>query len=182
MIKGKGFTKEQLLNFLVRNQQVNAYYDKQFTGLQYDKVKVQHILISLNDEKGKNKRTEPQAKTRAEEVKKKLEAGGDFSKLAKQYSDDPESKNKGGFVEGPADLFFPEFAKVAKTLPLNKISNPVKTNYGYHIMRVVQRGKENVNEAPEQIKQIKQQEIFQRVITKELKFKFLLPSAKPATK
>ena len=52
-------------------------------------MKVQHILISTEN------RSDAEAKKRAEEVKKKLDKGGDFSKLAKEYSDDPGSKEQG---------------------------------------------------------------------------------------
>src|SRR5690606_29623647 len=127
--------KDGLKTFIIRNLQRNDYFKNQMKGQKYDKVKVNHILVAFEPEE-KKKRSDAEAKKRAEEVKKKLESGEDFKKLAKQYSDDPGSKDTGGLVEGSADQFVPEFANIVRTLELNKISDPVKTEYGYHIVKV----------------------------------------------
>lgn len=174
-IKGKGFTKAELEDFIVRSLQRNEYFKSQLKGMEYDKVKVNHILVAFNlDEEGKKKRSDADAKKRAEEVKKKLESSGDFKKLAKQYSDDPGSKDKGGEIEGSADQFVPEFANAVRTLPLNKISDPIKTEYGYHVVKVVERSKESFEKASEEIKQQKLQQLNQEYIDKKLKVKILL--------
>ncbi|SEN64023.1 peptidylprolyl isomerase [Lihuaxuella thermophila] len=179
-IKGKGFTKDELREFIIRDHKIQAYYEERLKKLQYDNVKVNHILIGVGNDKPK--RTDAEAKKRAEEVKKKLDAGGDFAKLAKEYSDDPGSKDQGGLVEGPPEMFVPEFANAAKTLPIGKISDPVKTDYGYHILKVVERNKKSYDQAPDQLKMDKQQEIFEEMVQKELQFKSFLPAPKPAEK
>jgi foldase protein PrsA len=175
-IQGKGFTKDQLRTFVIQDQKIQTYYEQQQGKLNeqlkkemYVDVTANHILISIDD-----KRKEAAAKKRAEEVKKKLEKGGDFTKLAKEYSDDPGSKEHGGLVEGPADQFAPEFANAVKTLPLNKISDLVKTDYGYHVIKVTKRQNRSFNQAPEDVKQERIQQLFQEQLDKELQFKFLL--------
>ena len=178
-IKGKGFTKEELEKFIVRSLQRNEYFKNQLKGLKYDKVKANHILIAFQlDNEGKKKRSDAEAKKRAEEVKKKLENKGDFKKLAKEYSDDPGSKENGGEIEGSADQFVPEFANAVRTLPLNKISDPIKTEYGYHIVKVTERSKEDMEKASEEIKQQKIQQLNQEYIDKKLKVKIMLPGEK----
>lgn len=147
--------------------------------------KLRHILISTTDDptgKTKKKRSDADAKKLALEIKSKLEKGADFAKLAKEYSDDPGSKELGGVIEGSADQYVPEFANAAKTLPFGKISDPVKTSFGYHIIKVESRKKQTADKAPEQVKQLKMQEVFQEVVVKELKLKSLLPAIKPASK
>lgn len=184
-IKGKGFTKAELRTFLIRDHKINDFYEQQLKGIQADHVKLNHILISVNEgeaQPGQPKRTDAEAKKRADEVKKKLDAGGDFTKLAKEYSDDPGSKDQGGLIEEFADSFVPEFANAAKTLPLGKISDPVKTMFGYHIIKVSERKKENLAKASEQVKRLKREEIFEEIVEKKLNFKSFLPEDKPAEK
>jgi foldase protein PrsA len=175
-IKGKGFDKTQLRQFFVEYHRVNKYYDEQLKGQTYDYVKVQHVLVSINDgsQQDQPKRTEEQAKKRAEEVKKKLDDGGDFAKLVKEYSDDPGSKDSNGVYEGTPDQFVPEFAKACRELPLNQISDPIKTDYGFHIVKVLDRGKKPVDEADEQVKMQKRQEVYDQLVKEELGFKSLL--------
>ncbi|TCS94292.1 peptidylprolyl isomerase [Hazenella coriacea] len=182
-IKGKGFNKEELRKFIARDFQLRAYYDEQFKKEQYDAVKVDHILIALENAQTKEPlRTDAEAKKRAEEVKKKLDAGGDFAKLAKEYSDDPGSKDQGGKIEGAADQFVPEFAQAAKTLPLNQVSGLVKTDYGYHILKVIERKKESVTQAPDEYKGKKSQDIFMEILDKEVHYESFMPKPEPAKK
>lgn len=180
-IQGKGFTKDGLKMFIIRNLQRNDYFKDQMKGKKYDKVKVNHILVAFEPE-GKKKRSDAEAKKRADEVKKKLESGEDFKKLAKQYSDDPGSKDKGGLVEGSADQFVPEFAKMVRTHDLNKISDPIKTEYGYHIVKVLERSEEDLDKAPEEVKQQKIQQLNQEYIDTKLKINIVSPQLKEEKK
>lgn len=73
----------------------------------------------------------------AQKVRQQLMNGGDFAALAKQYSDDPGSKSQGGDLGNEAKgAMVPEFDAVAWSLKLNEISQPVKTQYGYHLIQV----------------------------------------------
>ncbi len=81
-------------------------------------------------------------KTKAEEILKKVKDGGDFAELAKEFSDDPGSKNKGGLYEGIAKgQFAPEFEAVAFALKPGDVHDKiVKTNFGYHIIKLEKLG------------------------------------------
>ncbi|AIQ44516.1 peptidylprolyl isomerase [Paenibacillus sp. FSL R7-0273] len=105
----------------------------------YTVATLRHVLVGLTDADGKE-RTDEDALKRANEVKAKLDAGGDFAAVAKEYSDDTGSVEAGGEYKDKAlGSYVEEFKQAAQTLPLNTISEPVKTSFGYHIMEVESR-------------------------------------------
>jgi parvulin-like peptidyl-prolyl isomerase len=67
---------------------------------------------------------------------KRARAGEDFAKLAKEYSEDPGSKDKGGEYTFPKGQMVPEFEATAFSLKTNEISDIVTTQYGYHIIKL----------------------------------------------
>ncbi len=92
---------------------------------------VRHILISS---------TEKNAKLKATIVRNKILAGGNFAKLAKENSADKGSATEGGDLglTDPAS-FVPPFAAAVRTLPLNALSQPIQTKFGWHIIEVLER-------------------------------------------
>jgi peptidyl-prolyl cis-trans isomerase D len=117
------------------DKDVESYYKR------YDKTKftrpeqvhVRHILISAPE----NASDKEKAEAKAETVEKQLKQGGDFAALAKQYSDDPGSKDKGGdlgfFTRGQ---MVKPFEDAAFKLKPGQISDPVETRFGYHIIKL----------------------------------------------
>ncbi|SMO81029.1 peptidylprolyl isomerase [Melghirimyces algeriensis] len=185
VLKENGVTKAHLRSFLIDNNKVSAYFEEQVKEKdlreKYKKsddfytIKLQHVLISTQEdpEGKKKKRSDKEAKKLAEKVKKKLEDGETFSKVAEKYSDDPGSKDKDGKVEGTPDQWAPEFGKAAKKLDLNKISDPVKTQFGYHVMKVNERKKQPFDKVKEQMKRQEVQNLYQEFIKEEVKVKKL---------
>lgn len=98
-------------------------------------VRVSHILFAVNEDAGKD---DAVAKMRAEEVLKRLRAGADFAELAKEYSDDTGSKRAGGELPGWSDKgrFVAPFEEAAYALKTGAISDPVRTRFGYHIIKL----------------------------------------------
>lgn len=114
----------------------------------YTNISVRHVLIGFKDPEGKE-RAEGEALKIAKEVQAKLNKGEDFAKVAKEYSEDPGSKDKGGLYENkPAGTWVPQFKEKALTLELNKISDPVETDYGYHVMKVEKREEVTYDKLP----------------------------------
>jgi len=74
------------------------------------------------------------------DIKAQLTKGADFAELAAKYSDDPGSKAKGGdlgyFAKGD---MVPEFEKAAFSLNVGQISEPVQTDFGWHIIKVEEK-------------------------------------------
>lgn len=100
---------------------------------------LRHVLIGLTDANNKE-RTSEEALKIAKEVKAKLDGGADFAAIAKEYTDDTGSKETGGeYKDKAVGTYVDEFKKAAQTLPLNTISDPVETSYGYHIIKVESR-------------------------------------------
>lgn len=88
-------------------------------------------------------KAEDEAKAKAEKVYEEIKAGKDFAEAAKEYSDDRSNKDKGGdlgaFARG---MMVPEFEQAAFALKPGEISQPVKTPYGWHIIKVEALGKD----------------------------------------
>jgi parvulin-like peptidyl-prolyl isomerase len=86
-------------------------------------------------------RDDAQALVRIIEVQQKLGAGEDFAALAAQYSDDPGSQSQGGDLGwfARAQGLVQEFEDAAFGLETGKVSDPVKTQFGYHLIRVDER-------------------------------------------
>ena len=99
-----------------------------------ERVRASHILLNTG---GKD---EAAVRKQAEELLAKIKAGADFAALAKQYSEDPGSKDKGGDLDFfPRGQMVPEFENAAFTMQPGQVSDLVKTQYGFHIIKVVDK-------------------------------------------
>ncbi len=102
-----------------------------------NRVHVEHILFMSV---GKTDAEVEEVKKKAEDVLKQVKKGGKFEDLAKKYSEDPGSKDKGGdlswITQGQT---VPEFEKTAFSLGPGQVSELVKTQYGFHIIKVLEK-------------------------------------------
>jgi parvulin-like peptidyl-prolyl isomerase len=98
-------------------------------------VKAQHILIQTKpDDKPEGIAT---AQAKADAVYKELLAGGNFAKLAEKYSDDGETKSKGGDLGlFTSDQMVPEFSQPVFAMKKDELGKPFKTPFGFHIVMV----------------------------------------------
>ncbi|MFM0335285.1 peptidylprolyl isomerase [Paraburkholderia fungorum] len=95
---------------------------------------VRHILLRVGDGM-----SEPQARQKLLEIKNEIAAGGDFAKFAHTYSQDGSSSQGGdlGWIS-PGETV-PEFERAMNSLQDNQISDPVRSEYGYHLIQVLGR-------------------------------------------
>ncbi|TVX95794.1 hypothetical protein FPZ45_22620 [Cohnella terricola] len=131
--------KEDELKKQVTDDEIKTEFDK--TPSDYNVVTVRHILIGTNDpNSGAELMSDEDALKKAEEVKAKLEAGGDWAALAKEYSTDTGSKDNGGLYENQvAKKWVGEFKDAANKQPIGEIGDPVQTQFGYHVIKVEKR-------------------------------------------
>jgi peptidyl-prolyl cis-trans isomerase SurA len=100
-----------------------------------NQAKIRHILISPNEIID-----DATAKQRLDEALEKIRAGEDFGEQAKLLSDDPGSANLGGDLGwAETDTFAPEFKATADAAEVGVISEPFRTQFGWHVLEVVER-------------------------------------------
>ncbi|SFL31402.1 foldase protein PrsA [Paenibacillus sp. 1_12] len=136
-------------------ERVKGLYDQQVSSNNESllKASVRHILISNTDAKG-NSRSKEVIDQKVKEVQDKLNSGEDFATLAKQYSEDPGSKDNGGlYADAAVSNWVDGFKQAVISLDLNKNSEPIETEFGYHFVRVESRSTISYEEAKEQFKQ-----------------------------
>lgn len=106
-----------------------------------EQTHVRHILIKLNEVV-----SEQEAKQKMLTLKERLDNGADFAELARQYSEDG-SASKGGDLGwvNPGDTL-PEFEKEMNGLAEQEVSSPIRTPFGWHIIQVLERRKQDMTD------------------------------------
>lgn len=144
-------TNEIFKDITVTDDEIKTYYDEHLDS--YKTATVSHILVE--DE------------ATAKEVREKAVNGEDFATLAKEYSKDTGTAENGGSlgtVTYDTTDYVQEFTDAFKALGEGEISEPIKSNYGYHIIKVTNIKQQTLEEATESIrstiKQNKESEIY----------------------
>jgi foldase protein PrsA len=137
---------EKLLESSIKitDEEMKTYFDENKDSFAKTKqVKASHILVA--DE------------ATAKEVKEKLDAGEDFAELAKEYSTDGSAESGGDLGFFGEGSMVAEFEEAAFSLEVDEISEPVKTEHGYHIIKVTDKqdaAEANFDDSKEEIKDI----------------------------
>jgi len=120
---------ENAIQASITPDQIKAEYDKQIAAMPtQDEIHAEHILLDKND------------LAKAQDLKKQLDAGADFATLAKANSIEPGAAQSGGDLGYfTADKMVPEFAAAAFALKVGQVSDPVQTQFGWHIIKVLDR-------------------------------------------
>jgi peptidyl-prolyl cis-trans isomerase C len=130
---------------------LHAYYDSH--KAEWEEVKARHILIRFQGSKmpladGQKEITPEEALAKATELRAKIVAGADFATVAKESSDDKGSGANGGDLGVfPKGQMVPEFEKEAFLLPVGQVSQPVKSPFGYHIIKVESHSTKSFDDA-----------------------------------
>jgi len=148
--------QEVVSKIQVPEEDLKKYYESHKDEFKTpEMVRVRHILVKVDA--SASEKDKKAAKKKAESILKKIKSGEDFAKLAAEVSDDPGSKQKGGELG-----FFPRgrmvqpFEDAAFALKPGEVSGLVKTQYGYHIIKVEERkaaGIQSFDDAKESIDQ-----------------------------
>lgn len=166
----ESFLKQYAINKLLSNvnvmqDEIEDFYNKHKEYFQTpEMVRASHILVSNEDS--------------ASEIYDEIKNGLSFEEAARKYSSCPSKENGGDLGEFSKGKMVPEFEEAAFSLKDNELSHPIKTQFGYHLIKVSYKkeaGISSLEEAKEQIREqimrMKQQEIYLNKVD-ELKNKF----------
>ncbi len=155
-----GLLLQSVQDSLATDEEIKAYYEEHKAD--FERVTARHILLLT---RGENALKDEDAKAKIAELKAKLVAGGDFEAIAKAESMDPGSKKDGGKLPrfGRGEMV-PEFEKVAFGMKVGDTSDPVKTDFGYHIIKVEAHETASFDECKEPIANHLRQEKFQKMV------------------
>lgn len=131
----KGKVVEDFIANELTEEEIKKYYDNEIFG----EITAQHILVEpdvADDASDSDKKAaEEKAKEKAKELIKKIQAGEDFTQLAKENSDDAGTASEGGKLTFTKDKVVSEFWTAASSLKDGDFTaEPVKSTYGYHII------------------------------------------------
>ncbi len=152
-LKSNGVSFDFIKNNIRTNLLISKYTDEQLSSqntVSEDEIQkayredktatVRHILLSTE---GKSDQEKLEIRKKMEEILAKAKSGEDFGELVRQYSEDPGSKDNGGLYEnfGRGRMVKP-FEDAAFSVPVGEISPIVETDFGFHIIKVIDRKKE----------------------------------------
>ena len=137
----KNYKDNFFKNAEISNEEMKKYYDDNKNEFYKDEVKASHILIKTIDENNNelSDKKKEEAKKKAEDILKKIKSGEEFAKLAKEYSEDGTASQGGDLGFFTKGEMVPEFEKAAWELKPGEVSDLVKTQYGYHIIKVTDK-------------------------------------------
>ena len=135
----QGYRTQLANSFLTDKEVVNKLIEEIHKRQKQD-VRLSHILVKVNT-KGANKKKE-EAQKKLLNLKQQLKEGKSFADLAKEYSEDRNSKDNGGdlgFISAYLPTGFYELENVMYTLGPNEVSDPIETKLGYHLVMVTEK-------------------------------------------
>ncbi|MGH3081123.1 MAG: peptidylprolyl isomerase, partial [Gaiellaceae bacterium] len=140
----------------VADKDLRSYYDKNKNQYGTPETRlVRHVLVKEN--------------ALADRLYGQLkESGADWAGIAKRYSQDPGSKTKGGRYTATKGQLVPEFEKAVWAMDTNEVTEPVKTQYGWHIIQALAPIKKGTTTPFPQVKEAIRQQLIQDTKNKEM--------------
>lgn len=116
----------------VKEADLQELYQREISSLA-EQRQAAHILIEVND-----KVSDEEAKAKLQDLKARIDKGEDFAALAKDFSQDPGSADKGGDLgyAGPG-VYDPEFEQALYALKKGEVSSPVRSEFGWHLVKLL---------------------------------------------
>ncbi|MDO5755784.1 MAG: peptidylprolyl isomerase [Tissierellia bacterium] len=161
-------SEEEIMDYITKNSKEYVEYD------------ADHILISTVDPETQeeyDEETKKEKELKAQEIYERLEKGEDFEKIAKEESEDPGSAEEGGKLGAfLGQVMVPEFTEALSKMKEGEISKPVKSDFGYHIIRLNKKvedfnefSEENQDQAKGQVEQMLTQENIEKYFKEQEK-------------
>jgi parvulin-like peptidyl-prolyl isomerase len=137
---GKNLTIEKYLDHIIkeRSEITEERIQKAYQEFLKDTlVNVQHVLLLTNNKSDAEKKA---VRNKMAKILSRARSGESFDALAKEFSEDPGSKDKGGLYENVnRGQMVKPFEDACFSVPVGKISDIVETSYGYHILKIISR-------------------------------------------
>ena len=123
---------------LVTDEALRKVYDEQIKPMgAAEEVRARHILFRADP---KDEKAQAEALARAQAAAERIKKGEDFAALATELTEDPSGKENGGDLDYfTKDQMVPEFANIAFQMQPGQVSNPVRTPFGWHIIKLEDR-------------------------------------------
>jgi parvulin-like peptidyl-prolyl isomerase len=151
----EGIYKKVTADANVTDKEIQEYYNKNKAQYGTPETRVvRHVLVK--------------EKALADRLYNQLKAGGDWKAIAKQYSQDPASKNQGGRMTATKGALVPEFEQAAFSVGNNGITKPVKTQYGWHVIQALSPVKKGTTTPFKQVQQAIRQQLVQEKKNQEM--------------
>ncbi len=158
--------KEIVPEIDITPEEAKAYYEKNKNRYrQPEKVHAQHILMKTEKSDSEEKKAE--AKKKLQDLQKRILAGEDFGELAKEHSQGPSNVRGGDLGYFTRGRMVKPFEDAAFKLAPNEVSDIVETQYGYHLIKVVDRQAE-INPSFEEVQPKINSTLFNQQIQKRL--------------
>lgn len=135
----QGYRTQLANSYLTDKEVLNALIDEMIER-KHEDVKVSHILINLS--KKANAKQKDAARKKLINIKQQLREGKSFAELAKEYSEDKNTKEKGGdlgYITAVLPAGFYELENAMYTQDVNEISDPIETKLGMHLVKVLKK-------------------------------------------
>lgn len=173
-LQTEGFLASNLYQQLMEQNKPTEAAEKAWFESHKDEfasAKARHILIRFKGsrvplKKDQKDLTEEEALAKTNEIREKIAKGEDFATLAKAESDDTGSGANGGDLGGAfgKGKMVPQFDQAVFSLPIGELSQPVKTQFGYHLIQVQERGAKPFEEVKPEIERRLQSEAAQKAM------------------
>jgi peptidyl-prolyl cis-trans isomerase D len=121
----------------VSDAQVRTYYDEHKDEKQFDRPRTARLTVAYIEKTGPGDREATLARVQA--IRQELVGGADFAAVARRESKDGSASQGGDLGEFQRGQMVPAFDTAAFTLPVGQISEPVQTQYGFHLIQVTER-------------------------------------------
>ncbi|MCB9481014.1 MAG: SurA N-terminal domain-containing protein [Desulfobacteraceae bacterium] len=119
----------------VSDKEISSYYQENIKNYSTpEKVKARHILIRV--EQGADENTVEEKRKQIEEIRQKIISGSSFEDMARQYSQGPSAPQGGDLGEFEKQDMVKPFSDAAFSLDEGKVSEPVRTQFGWHLVKV----------------------------------------------
>jgi peptidyl-prolyl cis-trans isomerase C len=139
MIAIEGYIDSEIAKKItISEEEARGYYNENSDSfVQPEQVRARHILIAVDDMKDEKKKKEAMKKIK--EIQKKLKKGEEFEDLAKEYSQGPSSERGGDLGYFGRGQMVKPFEEAAFALEPGEVSDVVETDFGYHLIKLIDK-------------------------------------------